>query len=73
METLDQQAAWALTALAVALCKQPGIDGQRLRLDFIDALEGIAASPQGVGVVGKTIAGLMSATLEADRDTHPPP
>lgn len=69
METLDQQTAWALTALAAALCKQPGIDGQKLRLDFIDALEGIAASPQGVGVVGKTIAGLMDATLKSDGGT----
>lgn len=31
---MDMQAAYVVTALAAALCKQPGIDGQKLRLDF---------------------------------------
>lgn len=66
METLDLQSAWALTALAAALCKQPSIDGQRLRMDFLEALEGIAASPQGVGTVALQISSLMDAVLKAE-------
>lgn len=57
--------ALALTALATALCKQPGIDGQKLRVDFLDVLEGIAKSPEGVGPVGLHIAGLMDAILKS--------
>ncbi|MDD3016808.1 MAG: hypothetical protein PHE74_00190 [Comamonas sp.] len=62
---LDMQAAYAVTALAAALCKQPGIDGQKLRLDFLDAMEGIAKSPQGVETVGRSIAALMATVLDA--------
>lgn len=62
---MEYQVATALTALAEALCKQPGIDGQKLRLDFLDALEGIAQTPGNVGTVGKTIASLMDTTLRA--------
>ncbi|WP_228897838.1 hypothetical protein [Acidovorax sp. Leaf73] len=63
--SLDFQAALAITALAAALCKQPGIDGQKLRLDFLDALEGIANSPEGVGSIGRDIASVMSSVLDA--------
>ena len=73
METLDHQAAIALTALAAALCKQPGIDGQRLKMDFLDALEGLATTPQKVGSVGMDIAGLMDAVLKAEIDGKQPP
>lgn len=38
MSSLDAQATMAIIALAAALCKQPGIDGQKLRLDFLDAV-----------------------------------
>lgn len=62
---MDMQAAYVVTALAAALCKQPGIDGQKLRLDFLDAMEGIARSPQGVETVGRSIAALMSSILDA--------
>lgn len=62
---MDYQAATAITALAAALCKQPGIDGQKLRMDFLDALEGIAQTPGNVGTVGRTIASLMDTTLRA--------
>ncbi|MGB6097884.1 MAG: hypothetical protein WBF95_16505 [Comamonas thiooxydans] len=62
---MDYQAATALSALAAALCKQPGIDGQKLRMDFLDALEGIAQTPGNVGMVGRTIASLMDTTLRA--------
>lgn len=63
---LDHQAAVAVTALAVALCKQPGIDGQKLRMDFLDTLEGIAQSPEGVETVGKNVASLMGVILQSD-------
>lgn len=73
MEALDHQAAIALTALAAALCKQPGIDGQRLRLDFLDILEGLATTPQKVGSVGMNIAGLMDVVLKAEIAGKRPP
>lgn len=63
--TFEYQVAMAVTALAAALCKQPGIDGQKLRLDFLDTLEGIAKSPSGVETVGRNIATLMDVTLKA--------
>lgn len=62
---IDMQAAFAVTALAVALCKQPGIDGQKLRIDFLDAMEGLAATPEGVDTVGRQTAALMSIFLDA--------
>lgn len=62
---MEYQVAMALTAFAAALCKQPGIDGQKLRMDFLDVLEGIAQTPDNVGTVGKTIASLMDTTLRA--------
>lgn len=62
---IDMQVAYAFTALATALCKQPGIDGQKLRLDFLDTLEGIASSPEGVESVGRATAALMSVALDA--------
>lgn len=64
----ELQAATAIAALASALCKQPGIDGQKLRLDFLDTLEGIAKSPDGVDTVGRLTASLMDTTL---RETGP--
>ena len=62
---IDMQVAYAFTALATALCKQPGIDGQKLRLDFLDTLEGIASSPEGVESVGRATAARMSVALDA--------
>lgn len=62
---IDMQAAFVVTALAAALCKQPGIDGQKLRLDFLDVLEGIAQSPSGVESVGRHVASLMDTILKA--------
>jgi hypothetical protein len=61
---LDHQAAIALSALASALCKQPGIDGQKLLHDFLDDLEGLAGAPEGVETVGKSMAGLMGSMLQ---------
>lgn len=58
------QTADALTAICAALCKQPGIDGQRLRMDFLDSLEGMAQTPQDVQMVGRTIASLMESMLQ---------
>lgn len=72
MNDLDHQAAIALTAFAAALVKQPGIDGAKLRYDFLEALEGIARSPEAVETVGRQIASLMDAVLEADRGTQKP-
>lgn len=63
--TIDVQMAFVVTALAAALCKQPGIDGQKLRIDFLDALEGIARSPAGVESVGRNVASLMDSILKA--------
>ena len=63
--SLEHQTAIALTAFASALCKQPSIDGQKLRMDFLDALEGLAQSPDGVETVGLQIASLMDMTLKA--------
>lgn len=63
--SFERQTAMAVSALAAALCKQPSIDGQKLRLDFLDTLEGIAASPSGVETVGRNIAALMDVTLKA--------
>lgn len=65
MSSLDAQATMAIIALAAALCKQPGIDGQKLRLDFLDALEGLADSPAGVGSIGRDIAAVMASVLDA--------
>jgi hypothetical protein len=65
--TLDHQAAIAVTALAAALCKQRGINGDQLRLDLLEMLEGIAGSPQGVETVGKQTANLMDSILQAGR------
>ena len=73
MHSLDIQTAYAFTALATALCRQPSIDGQRLRMDFLDALEGIAKSPQGVGTVGVETAGLMDAILKSIHTSSVPP
>ena len=61
---IDHQAAIALTALASALCKQPGIDGQKLLHDFLDDLEGLAGAPEEVETVGKSMAGLMDSMLK---------
>lgn len=61
---LDHQTAIAITALAAALCKQPSIDGQKLRVDFLDVLEGIAQSPEAVETVGRNIASLMDTMLQ---------
>lgn len=63
--SLEHQTAIALTAFASALCKQPSIDGQKLRMDFLDELEGLAQSPGGVEVVGLQIASLMEKTLQS--------
>ena len=71
--SMDMQVGYALAALAAALCKQPGINGQQLLQDFLENLEGIAQSPGEVGEVGKTVAGLMSATLNAAHNKPPPP
>jgi hypothetical protein len=70
--TLDLQTSLALTALATALCKQSSIDGQQLRLDFLDILEGISQSPENVGAVGKNIAYLMDSLLRAGGQIPPP-
>lgn len=64
-ESLDYQASVAITALAAALCKQPGIDGDQLRLDFLEILEGIARSPDKVNTVGIDTARLMDILLRA--------
>jgi hypothetical protein len=40
--------------------------------DFLEALEGIAGQPATVDVVGRTVAGLMAATLQAEHDSAPP-
>ena len=71
-QSFDVQVGYALAALASALCKQPGINGQMLLQDFLDALEGIAKTPGEVGVVGQTVAGVMNSTLKADHNTRPP-
>lgn len=71
--SLDMQVGFTLAAMAAALCKQPGINGQQLLNDFLEALEGIAQSPGEVGEVGKTVAGLMSSTLAAEHNKPPPP
>lgn len=70
--SLDMQVGYALAAMAAALCKQPGINGQQLLQDFLDDLEGIAQSPGEVGIVGQTVAGLMAVTLQAERNKRPP-
>lgn len=69
---IDMQVGFALAAMASALCKQPGINGQQLLQDFLEALEGIAQSPGQVGEVGKTVAALMSSTLAASHNKPPP-
>lgn len=69
---LDHQTAIALTALAAALCKQASIDGQMLRMDFLDILEGIAKSPEAVETVGKQMANLMDVLLQAGGNIPPP-
>jgi len=61
--SFDHQIAIALTAFAAAICKQPSIDGQRLRIDFLDALEGLAQSPEGVETVGRQISSVMNSIL----------
>ena len=71
--SLDIQVGFALAAMSAALCKQPGINGQQLLHDFLEALEGIAQSPGEVGEVGKTVAGLMSSTLVAEHNNSAPP
>ena len=38
--SLDMQVGFALAAMAAALCKQPGINGQQLLQDFLEGLEG---------------------------------
>ena len=72
MSDLDHQAATALVALAAALCKQPWLDGQKLRMDFLDILEGLAKSPEGVETVGKSAASVMDALLKAAGDKPSP-
>jgi len=42
-------------------------------MDFLDALEGIAKSPQGVGTVGVETAGLMDTILKAIHTSSVPP
>ena len=73
LKSMDMQVGFALAALAAALCKQPGVNGQQLLQDFLESIEGISQSPGEVGEVGKTVAGLMSATLKAEHGGHPPP
>lgn len=72
MNSLDHQVAIALTALAAALVKQPGIDGAKLRYDFLEILEGIATSPEAVELVGRQIASLMDVVLESERNKPRP-
>ncbi len=74
-DPMDLQAGYAIAALAGALCRQPGIDGQRLRMDFLEILEGLAASPEGVGEVGQHAAALMDVLLQerALVNGQPPP
>ena len=74
-DSMDLQAGFAIAALAGALCRQPGIDGQRLRMDFLEILESLAASPDGVGEVGQRVAALMEVLLQvrALGNGQPPP
>lgn len=68
---MDMQVGFALAAFAGAMCKQPGINGQLLRQDFLELLEALAQSPVAVGTVGKTVAGLMNTVLQAEHGTPP--
>lgn len=63
---IEYQVATGLVALAAALCKQPGVDGQKLRMDFLDIVEGIARNPAGVGIVAMRVASVMDTTLRSD-------
>lgn len=69
---IGRQAAEALAALACALVKQRGINGEQLRLDFLECLEKLYGSPAAVETVGIEVAACMDAVLQADRGTLPP-
>ncbi len=71
-QSLDSQTAIALTALASALVRQSSIDGQKLRMDFLDILEGLCGGPENVGEVGQGAALLMQRFLATDADNPPP-
>jgi hypothetical protein len=59
----DQQVAITLTALATALCRQPGINGPQLRDDMLEILERFAGSPEAVGQVGQQVVAVMDKAV----------
>src|SRR5690606_25833419 len=65
--TLDHQTAIAPTALAAALCRQPNINAEQLRYDFMDILEGLAQGPANVETVGRNVAATMAALQTTPR------
>lgn len=70
--SLEHQTAIALTALAVAISRQTGINADQLRLDFLDSMEGLSGSPAEVGIVGRHMADLM-AKIAAGKGSAIPP
>ncbi|GGH58952.1 hypothetical protein GCM10010975_20110 [Comamonas phosphati] len=63
--SIELQTATAVIALAAAICKQPGIDSQQLREDFLDILGGITPPAEGIGLVGQRVASAMGVSLQA--------
>jgi hypothetical protein len=63
--SIELQTATAVIALAAAICKQPGLDSQKLREDFLDILGSITAPAEGIGLVGQRIASAMGVSLQA--------
>jgi hypothetical protein len=63
--SVELQTATAVIALAAAICKQPGIDSQKLREDFLDILAGITPPTEGIGLVGQRVASAMGVALQA--------
>lgn len=61
--------ATTLTAFGVALCNQPGINGELFIRDVLDTLELLCGSPQAVPEVGRLAVSAIAAALQVKRDS----
>jgi hypothetical protein len=59
----EQQILITLTALATALCRQPGVNGPQLRDDMLEILERFAGSPEAVGPVAREMLTVMDKAV----------
>lgn len=67
MRDLDVQTAFLVTALAGALCRQPGVDPIKLHADLLDLAETLYRGPAAVQDATRITLALMAAVIEQGR------